>query len=164
MLLHRESGLWYWPASEPRVDWYDVRGLESLPARCQDVVLEVAFTAQPQSMINTREALGFPSITIIATKEFLGNGALGHPHDGRQFRQAMQGLWHQLRDSHGVERVHILPCISNAASVFLGQAFDSHHPEIVVYDFLQDDDRMVGRLNIRNIENRCVVENVTNPF
>lgn len=157
MLLHREAGLWYWPASEPRVDWYDVRGLKSLPARCQDVVLEVAFTAQPQSMINTREALGFPSITIIAAGEFLGNGALGHPHDGRRFRQDMQELWHRLRDSHGVERVHLLPCMSNAASVFLGQAFDSYHPSIIVYDFLQNESRMVKRLSISNVDNRCEV-------
>jgi len=160
MLLHRESGLWYWPASEPRVDWYDVHGLESLTARCQDIVLEVALTAQPQSMINTREALGFPSITIIAKEEFLGNGALGHPHDGRRFRQEMQELWHRLRDSHGVERVHLLPCMSNAASVFLGQAFDSFHPEILVYDFLEDHQRMVKRLALRNVANRCTVENV----
>lgn len=28
--------------------------------------------------------------------------------------------------------------VENAASVFIGQAYDLHHPEILVYDFVKD--------------------------
>ncbi|WP_431635590.1 SAVED domain-containing protein, partial [Enterobacter ludwigii] len=36
---------------------------------------------------------------------------------------------------YGVKRMHVLICASNAAAVFIGQAFDLHHPEMIVYDF-----------------------------
>ena len=86
--------------------------------------------------------------------------AIAHPKDGAEFRQRMQELLHRLRDTHGVRNVHVLPCASNAACVFFGQAFDSYHPELVIYDFASDGNSMVPRLGIANVNNECRVKAV----
>ena len=97
-------------------------------------------------------------VSVVARNEHLGNGALGHPDDGASFRQRMQELLHRLRDVHGVRRVHVLPCASNAACVFFGQSFDSYHPELLVYDFEPEGGCMVPRLRIKNVNNEPVVK------
>ena len=157
MLLHRESGLWYWPNAEPQGEFFVVSGFVGLPAKCEEISMEVAFTARPDSMRTTAIALGHPIVTIQANENSTGNGALGHPLDGRLFRQRIQELLHRLYDEHGVRRVHLMPCASNAACVFLGQAYDSYHPEVVIYDFCDNGKDMVKRLMLSNKQNRCIV-------
>ena len=157
MLFHRESGLWYWPSQEPQGKFFTISGLGQVPPKSDDVVIEVALTARPESMATAASGLGFPVVTVEAQADRMGNGALAHPLDGRLFRQQMQELFHRLSDEHGVQRIHLLPCASNAACVFLGQAYDSHHPEIVIYDFCEDEQGMIERLAIANEQNRCVV-------
>lgn len=119
----------------------------------------MALTAEPEKLIRTRERLakerGVKHIVVKALPVHMGNGALGHPEDGYAFTCAMQKLMHQLRDQYDVSRVHLLPCASNAACVFFGQAFDSHHPEILVYDFA--DQLMSPFLLITNQDNRCQI-------
>ena len=157
MLLHRQVGLWYWPSAQPRGEFFTVTGLECLPAKCNEICIEIALTARPDSMTTTATALGHPIVTVKANNSSMGNGALGHPLDGRQFRQRMQELFHRLRDQHDVRRIHLMPCASNAACVFLGQAYDSYHPDIVIYDFSDKGTGMVQRLLLANKLNRCVV-------
>ena len=72
----------------------------------------------------------------------------------------MQELLHRLKDAHGVQRVHVLPCASNAACVYWGQSFDSYHPELLVYDFAEKGECMVPRLRIANVRNEPKVETV----
>ena len=72
----------------------------------------------------------------------------------------MQELLHRLVDDHGVRRVHVLPCASNAACVFFGQSFDSHHPDLVIYDFGTGGETMVPRLSVVNENNECKVKSV----
>ena len=157
MLFHRESGQWYWPNKEPHGEFFTVAGLGDLPGECREISMKVALTAHPGSMKTTVAALGHPVVTIEANEKSIGNGALGHPRDGTIFRQRMQQLLHRLCDEHGVHRVHLFPCASNAACVFLGQAYDSYHPEVVIYDFCDNGSRMVGRLKLANEDNRCVI-------
>ena len=158
MLRHRESNIWYWPASDGRGQFWEVTGADSLEGHHKEVVVSVALTAEPESMYRAAESLGCPHVRILAKEEYMGNGALGHPADGNLFRQRIQELMHFLADEHGVRLAHILPCASNAACVFLGQAFDSHHPEWHIYDFAEGV--MVPRLAIRNESNACMVETV----
>ncbi len=66
----------------------------------------------------------------------------------------------RLGDEHGVRRVHVLPCASNAACVFFGQSFDSYHPELVIYDFAPEGGWMVPRLRIANVNNESKVKPV----
>ena len=158
ILRHRESGRWQWPATEPRRDWFSVKGLTGLSRNEADVVLRLALTAAPGAMDATAKSLGYAVVSVVAHRGLVGNGCLGHPSDGCAFRQRMQELFHEMRDVHGVRRVHVLPCASNAACVFFGQAFDSYHPELVLYDFAGDGDRMVSRLRVWNEDDGCSIE------
>lgn len=157
MLLHREHNLWFWPRKEPLKQFFTVTDLDDLPARCREVTLEIALTAYPESMKTTAATLGNPVLTVKAKASVMGNGALGHPSDGQLFRQRIQELLNRLSDEHGVNRVHLLPCASNAACVFLGQAFDSYHPEMCLYDFSENGKEMVRRMSLSNQQNECIV-------
>ena len=161
MLRYRENGLWYWPVNEPRGEFFSIDGLERLTERRGEVCLLLGLTAVPEAMQLTAESLQMGVVSVVSRTEYLGNGALGHPDDGASFRQRMQELLHWLRDTHGARRVHVLPCASNAACVFFGQAFDSHHPDLVIYDFASDENGMVPRFRIENVNNECKVEAVS---
>ena len=158
MLRYREKGLWYWPVDKPRGEFYRIDGLDQLSDCEGEVCLRLGLTAVPESMHSTAESLDMNVVSVIARTEYLGNGALGHPDDGASFRQRMQELLHRLRDSHSAKTVHVLPCASNAACVFFGQAFDSYHPDLVIYDFASGGNSMVPRLKITNVNNECKVE------
>ena len=158
MLRYRENGLWYWPVNEPRGEFYSIEGMDRLSDLEGEACLLLGLTAVPKAMRSTAESLGMGVVSVVARAEYLGNGALGHPDDGASFRQRMQELLHQLRDAHGVKRVHVLPCASNAACVYWGQSFDSYHPELVIYDFAPKGDCMVPRLRIVNVNNESKVE------
>lgn len=158
MLRFRENGLWYWPVDQPRGEFYTVEGLEQLSDHDEEVCLLLGLTALPSAMPLTAQSLGIPLVSITARAEWLGNGALGHPVDGAVFRQRVQELLHRLRESHGVQRVHVLPCASNAACVYFGQAFDNYHPALTVYDFAGAGRSMVPRLHVRNVGGECLIE------
>ena len=158
MLRYRENGLWYWPANEPRGEFYTIEGLDRLADSEDEVSLLLGLTAVPEATRSTAESLRMGTVSVVARAHYVGNGALGHPDDGVSFRQRMQELLHRLSNAHGVRRVHVLPCASNAACVFFGQAFDSYHPELVIYDFSTRGDRMVPRLRILNVSNEPMVE------
>ena len=158
MLRYRENGLWYWPVNEPRGEFFTGEGLNRLSDQEGQACLLLGLTAVPEAMRSTAESLGMRIVSVVARNEHLGNGALGHPDDGASFRQRMQELLHRLRDVHGVRRVHVLPCASNAACVFFGQSFDSYHPELLVYDFEPEGGCMVPRLRIKNVNNEPVVK------
>ncbi len=160
MLRHRENGLWYWPSNEPRGSFYVIEGLDQLSTNETEVIVKLVLTAEPKAMDETTIHLGHNSVSIRASEHCMGNGALGHPVDGYEFRQRMQELLHRLKDYHGVQRIHLLPCASNSACVFFGQAFDSYHPDLLIYDFVVDGDHMVPRLRIYNKDNRCIVATV----
>ena len=160
MLRYRENGLWYWPVNVPRGEFFTVEGLDRLSDREGEACLLLGLTAVPEAMYSTAESLGAGVVSVVARMEYIGNGALGHPDDGASFRQRMQELLHRLRDAHGVRRVHVLPCASNAACVFFGQSFDSYHPELVIYDFAPDGGCMVPRLSIANVNNESKVKAV----
>ena len=158
MLRYRENGLWYWPVNEPRGEFYSIQGLDRLSNQEGEISLLLGLTAVPESMRSTAKSLGRSIVSVIADTEYLGNGALGHPDDGASFLQRMQELLHRLRDTHGARTVHVLPCASNAASVFFGQAFDSHHPDLVIYDFASEGNSMVPRLRLTNVNDECEVK------
>ena len=79
-------------------------------------------------------------------------GAIGHPGEGVQLRKLVHSLLHDLQD-RGVTRVHLLPCASNAACIFFGQAFDNHHPDLLIYDF--EAHTMTPSLMIPRDANTC---------
>ena len=160
MLRYRENGLWCWPVNEPRGEFYSIGGMDRLSGREGEACLMLGLTAVPETMRVTAESLEMGVVSVVARAEYLGNSALGHPDDGASFRQRMQELLHRLADLHGVRRVHVLPCASNAACVFFGQSFDSLHPELVIYDFSPEGGCMVPRLSVTNMNNETKVRAV----
>ena len=158
MLRYRESDQWYWPVNKPRGEFYSIEGIDWLSDSEDEVCLLLGLTGVPKAMRSTAASLGTSVVSVVARPEYLGNGALGHPIDGASFRQRMQELLHRLGDAHGVRRVHVLPCASNVACVFFGQSFDSYHPELVIYDFAPEGDRMVPTLRVLNVDNEPKVE------
>jgi len=118
-------------------------------------------TAEPESLMRARqeitESIGAKQI-IKAYSEYMGNGAVGHPDDGCAFTSSVQRLMHFLKDKKSVNKIHLFPCASNAACVFFGQAFDSHHADMLVYDFCEQSMKPI--LLIANSENRCVISHI----
>lgn len=136
MLRYRDGNCWMWPQSTPVDKPYNILLDDEMP-KSREVTLSVSLTAQPESMKNKAAELGLPHIKIEA--EVMGNGAIPHPENGNRLKADVQRLLQLLRDKYDVKRVHLLICASNAASVFLGQAYDSHQPDILVYDFVDGD-------------------------
>lgn len=159
MLRYRDDNQWKWPFEKPIDDYYSISGIDTLTDIEEEVTLTIAFTSEPESLISARNEAASKyqtkHIIVKAHQAYLGNGAIGHPKNGLQFSTDMQKLLHQLRNDHNVQRVHLFTCASNAACVFLGQAFDSHHPEIVIYDFYESSMKPVYRLV--NISNQCTI-------
>lgn len=157
MLRYRDGGQWAWPSDVPRGRTYKTIGLEDLTDTESDIALIVALTADPEIpnavAHEWTETKGMKSIKILADSQFMGNGAIGHPKDGMEFMSDVQALLHRLVDKHRVSRVHILPCASNAACIFFGQAYDKHHPELLVYDFVSGG--MEPQILIRSDGDSC---------
>ena len=151
MLRYRDSSSWLWPHENVIDAFYEIKGLDSLTNN-DDVVICINFTAiaKPlqQRAENLNRTLGAGIIEITALPEYLGNGAIPNPESGKKFCARLQQLLHDLKNKYDVKRVHLLVCASNAACVFIGQAIDLHHPEIIAYDFVKDD--MLPHLIIKN--------------
>ena len=90
----------------------------------------------------------------------MGNGAIPHPDDGKSFTAVLQSIFHDLKSKYGAQTIHLFPCASNAASVFIGQAYDVHHPKVIVYDF--DNGTMVPRIYLENENHKCLVQAIHN--
>ncbi|MFJ5361223.1 SAVED domain-containing protein [Pectobacterium sp. CHL-2024] len=138
MLRYREGACWKWPSSTATGMFYDRDGFEELELS-EEVIICIAFTAFPEAMMakanNLSETLGAKIVTYKPKNDAFDNGAIPHPTDGVLFSSKLHYDFHTLKSRYGVKKMHILICASNAASVFIGQAFDLHHPEMVVYDF-----------------------------
>jgi hypothetical protein len=162
ILKYRDSGQWCWPLEKPIGNFYSISGLEDLADSEDEVIITLALTAEPESLIRARqevaESIGAKQIIIKAYPEYMGNGAVGHPEDGQAFTSSMQLLMHDLRDKKGVNRIHLFPCASNAACIFFGQAFDRHHADMLVYDFCEQSMKPI--LSIVNSDNKCVINNI----
>lgn len=151
MLRYRDSSSWLWPHEDVVDSFYEIKGLDLL-TKNDDVVICINFTAIAEPIQNRAQELkdlvGAAILEITALPEYMGNGAIPNPESGRKFCARLQQLLHDLKNQHDTKRVHLLVCASNAACVFIGQAIDLHHPEIIAYDFAKE--RMVARLVIKN--------------
>ncbi|BHH83681.1 SAVED domain-containing protein [Desulforhopalus sp. 52FAK] len=156
MLRFRDGNQWIWPADKPQGACYDITGLSELGENENEIILLLNITNKPPQFDSFVAQKGLKKVEITANNNSMGNGAIGHPHDGIEFMADIQRLLHKLKDSHGVKTVHLLPCASNAACVFFGKAFDIHHPELIVYDFSKKE--MIPFLKITNKKTQCEIE------
>lgn len=160
MLRYRDGGQWTWPLDTPREEQvYDVNGVGSLGEDEGEIIVTLAFTGNPEQFKKfSQEKSKMKVIEIIAHQNIMGNGAIGHPKDGVLFMSDMQKLMLKLKNEHGVNKIHLLPCASNAVCMFFGKAFDNYHPDILVYDF--DGESMSPKLNISNENGQCKIATI----
>ncbi|MFD3318199.1 SAVED domain-containing protein [Alteromonas macleodii] len=149
MLRYRDGNNWMWPQTAKIEKPYEINGLKE-PINSKDVTLLVALTNFPEAMKTTAENLGHPQISIVAKQ--MGNAAIPHPENGLELKADLHSILQSLHDKYKVERVHLLICASNAACVFVGQAFDLYQPEMVVYDF--DGIGMIPAIVISQVKNK----------
>ena len=126
-----------------------------------DFIVNLALTAEPESLKSSSQAvsreLGAHVITVKAKREFMGSGAISHPQDGKQLTTELQVLFHKLLSDFGAKQIHLFTCASNAACVFIGQAYDKLHPDVIIYDF--EGDTMLPRLRLSSENHKCVLSN-----
>lgn len=137
ILRDRSSGQWGWVNNKQEKDFFNIKNLDQLTNNEEEIIISFAFTAEPEAFKNASRELNnkrnLKRIEIIAKK--LGNDCLSHPDAGDYFSHQLQQLFHKLREENKVHRIHILPCMSNAASVYLGMAIDRYHPDILLYEY-----------------------------
>lgn len=157
MLRYRDGGQWTWPLDVPREQQaYDVIGMDLLGKTEEEIIVTLAFTENPEQFKKfSQENSNIKVIDIIAHKNIMGNGAIGHPKDGILFMSDMQKLMLELKNNHGVNKIHLLPCASNAVCMFFGKAFDNYHPDILIYDF--ENNSMSPRLRISSKNGGCKI-------
>lgn len=150
MLMHRNESGWMWPNTTCSNKAYEINNLEEI-RDSTEVTIRLNLTADPESSKSKAQELGHPIINITAKPDYMGNGAIRNPERGLSFMQDIHALLHRLKDQ-GVSKIHVLPCASNAACIWFGQAFDLHHPEMIVYDYASNS--MIPRLQIHNNGNK----------
>ena len=150
MLMYRDGSCWMWPNPLCNEKAYDIKGFDTIK-NCAEVTIKLNLTAEPESSKSKAQELGHPIINITAKPDYMGNGAIRNPERGLSFMQDIHALLHRLKD-RGISKIHVLPCASNAACIWFGQAFDLHHPEMVIYDYSQNT--MIPRLQIHNNGNK----------
>lgn len=155
MLRYRDGNQWVWPSDEPKPRQYSITGLDKLSESDNEIIITLSFTNHPSQFDSFIEKSGLKVVEIKAFQEIMGNSAIGHPQDGVELMNDVQRLLHQLKDENKVEKVHLLPCASNAICVFFGKAFDLHHPKILVYDF--SGATMVPKIEIYNFDNKTTI-------
>ncbi len=148
-LRFRDSEQWVWPLDQPSGSPINVSEPSKIPEGLESVIVRLELTASPESFekkaheIRSNES----SVEIILALTVRSNGCIGHPHDGLKFQNQVNRLLHRIATTYKVNKLHLLPCASNAACIYFGRAIEQYHPEVVVYDFV-DKDSIVPRILI----------------
>ena len=165
MLRYRDASSWMWPGVDPREDAFIIDEPE-IDSDQSEVIVSVKLTAPAPKIDKTTEYLNqtakteIPVIYIHPPESYgYGNGAIAHPIEGERLANELKKIFTNLKEIHGIEKVHLLVCASNAACVYIGQAVDRFQPEFIVYDY--GTEMMEPKLRIYNDGNTTVVEGVT---
>ena len=162
MLRYRDASSWMWPGVQPREDAFIIDEPD-IDSEHSEVIVSIKLTF-PAAMIdstidhlNQQAQNKLPVINIYPPGSYgYGNGAIAHPLEGEKLASRLKDIFTNLNQIHGIEKVHLLVCASNAACVYIGQAVDRFQPEFTVYDY--GTDMMEPKLRIYNDGNTTVVE------
>ncbi|MGO2278907.1 MULTISPECIES: SAVED domain-containing protein [unclassified Psychrobacter] len=162
MLRYRDASSWMWPGVDPREDAFIIDEPEIDPEQ-SEVIVSVKLTADAEMIDSTIDHLNqqaqdkLPVINIYPPQSYgYGNGAIAHPLEGEKLANRLKEIFTKLNQMHGIKKVHLLVCASNAACVYIGQAIDRHQPEFIAYDY--GDKVMEPKLRIYNDGNTTVIE------
>ena len=162
MLRYRDASSWMWPGVQPREDAFIIDEPE-IDSGQSEVIVSVKLTADAAMIDATIEHLNqqvqdkLPVINIYPPKTYgYGNGAIAHPLEGEKLANRLKEIFTNLNQKHGIKKIHLLVCASNAACVYIGQAVDRFQPEFIVYDY--GTEMMEPKLRIYNDGNTTVIE------
>ncbi len=164
MLRYRDASSWMWPGVEPREDAFIIDKPE-IDSEQLEVIVSVKLTA-PAAMIDStidhlnQQVQGtIPVINIYPPQSYgYGNGAIAHPLEGEKLANRLKEIFTNLNQKHGIKKIHLLVCASNAACVYIGQAVDRFQPEFIVYDY--GTEIMEPKLRIYNDGKTTVIESM----
>lgn len=164
MLRYRDASSWMWPGVEPREDAFIIDKPE-IDSEQLEVIVSVKLTA-PAAMIdstidhlNQQVQGAIPVINIYPPQSYgYGNGAIAHPLEGEKLANRLKEIFTNLNQKHGIKKIHLLVCASNAACVYIGQAVDRFQPEFIVYDY--GTEIMEPKLRIYNDGKTTVIESM----
>ena len=162
MLRYRDASSWMWPGVQPREDAFIIDEPE-INLGQSEVIVSAKLTADAAMIDATIEHLNqqvqdkLPVINIYPPETYgYGNGAIAHPIEGERLANELKIIFTNLKEIHGIEKVHLLVCASNAACVYIGQAVDRFQPEFIVYDY--GTEMMEPKLRIYNDGKTTVIE------
>ena len=164
MLRYRDASSWMWPGVQPREDAFIIDEPE-IDSGQSEVIVSVKLTADAAMIDATIEHLNqqvqdkLPVINIYPPKTYgYGNGAIAHPLEGEKLANRLKEIFTNLNQKHGIKKIHLLVCASNAACVYIGQAVDRFQPEFIVYDY--GTEMMEPKLRIYNDGKTTVIESM----
>ena len=115
---------------DPREDAFIIDEPEIDPEQ-SEVIVSVKLTANAAMIDSTIDHLNQqaqdkrPVINIYPPRGYgYGNGAITHPLEGEKLANRLKDIFTNLNQIHGIEKVHLLVCASNAACVYIGQTVD----------------------------------------
>lgn len=165
ILRYRDASSWMWPGLQPREDAFIIEEPE-IDSDQSEVIVSVKLTAPAPKIDRTIEYLNqtakteIPVIYIHPPESYgYGNGAIAHPIEGERLANELKKIFTNLKETHGIEKVHLLVCASNAACVYIGQAVDRFQPEFIVYDY--GTEMMEPKLKVYNDGNTTIIECVS---
>lgn len=162
MLRYRDASSWMWPGVQPRKDAFIIDEPE-INSEQSEIIVSIKLTA-PAAMIdatidhlNQQAQDKLPVINVYPHQNYgYGNGAIAHPLEGEKLANRLKEIFTNLSQMHGIEKIHLLVCASNAACVYIGQAIDRCQPEAIVYEY--GVEMMEPKLRIYNDGNTTVIE------
>lgn len=164
MLRYRDASSWMWPGVQPREDAFIIDEPE-IDSGQSEVIVSVKLTAPAAMIDSTIDHLNqqvqdkLPVINIYPPKTYgYGNGAIAHPLEGEKLANRLKEIFTNLNQKHGIKKIHLLVCASNAACVYIGQAVERFQPEFIVYDY--GTEMMEPKLRIYNDGKTTVIESV----
>lgn len=162
MLRYRDASSWMWPGVQPREDAFIIDE-PKIDSKHSEVIVSIKLTFPAAMIDSTIDHLNqqaqdkLPVINIYPPQSYgYGNGAIAHPLEGEKLANRLKEIFTNLNQMHGIKKVHLLVCASNAACVYIGQAVDRFQPEFIVYDY--GTKMMEPKLRIYNDGNTTVIE------
>ncbi len=159
MLFFRDSSSWKWPYHERKGKPFSINFIDKLESNDQEVILTLALTSNPNPFETYIKDSGLKHIQIIANDKCEGNDCISSPDEGRYLIKQVHDLLHELKTTHNIKVVHVLPCASNAACMFFGMAIDNYHPKMVIYDF--NGPTMSPKLSIKSDQSGTQIKAIT---
>lgn len=166
----RKNG-WSWQRNEPLDTPFTIDTSAIGEEKFDEVVVTLFLTdtpAESESLLYYFDKLSVPVVNVQVKKQ--GNDSLAHHKETAAYREALVQLFHNLRNNHSVNRIHLVHCASNVACVEAGRAIEHNHPQFRIYEHYKSGDSkyFIPRLDFitsgDKVKIKSTKESVVNQF